>query len=55
MQATHGLNKQQLSNILGKREQYKQLSQQPVDKKNVRNRKGVRAQVQGANSLTLRL
>ena len=43
VQAKHGLNKQQLSNILRKREQYKQLSQKPVEDKNSRNRKRVRA------------
>ena len=53
MQAKYGLNKQQLSNMLRKHEQYKQLSQKPVEDKNARNRK--RVKVQGASSLTLRL
>ena len=43
MQSKHGLNKRQLSNILNKHEQYKQLSQKPLEDQNTRNKKRVRA------------
>ena len=42
MQAKHGLSKQQLSNMLSKHEQYKQLSQKPLARKNVRIKQRVR-------------
>ena len=43
MQAKRGMSKKQLSNLLRKREQYKQLSQKPLESKHARNKQRVRA------------